>query len=184
MGKLVEKAVLLIPHPDYSNPLASGSAPISENIALIFEKSILVRDGVYTSVEETEHYINVSRKLAMHARKTQSYHWQTQGLKVSGRGYVKNKDARRYQLGYKTYSVMLKDLVKGSARGSILLINDFLAGVGELGVAAVHARVSQEANDAGVTISYWGCEVKKTLLEIAKANINTTIWGKCFLISV
>ena len=85
-GKRIEKALLLIPRPDYSNPLVSGSAPTSENTDAIFEKSILVRDGVYTSVEETGHYINVSRKLAMHARKTQSDHWQTQGLKVSGCG--------------------------------------------------------------------------------------------------
>ena len=71
-GKSVEKAVLLIPRPDYSNPLASGSAPTSENTDAIFEKSILVRDGVYTEVEETDQYINVSRKLAVHARRTQS----------------------------------------------------------------------------------------------------------------
>ena len=31
-----------------------------------------------------------------------------------------------------------------------MLINDFMAGVGELGVAAVHARVSQTAKDVGV----------------------------------
>ena len=75
---------------------------------------------------------------------------------------------------------MLKDLIKGIAPGSTLLINDFLGGVGELGVAAVHARASQEAKDAGVAIAYWGVEPKGTLLEIAKANINTTI-GELFL---
>ena len=47
-------------------------------------------------------------------------------------------------------------------------------------MAAVHARASQEAKDAGVTISYWGVEPNGTLLEIAKANINTTI-GELFL---
>ena len=51
---------------------------------------------------------------------------------------------------------MLKDLIKGSPLGSKLLINDFMAGVGELGMAAVHARVSQEANDVVVTVSYLG----------------------------
>ena len=74
-GKRAEKALLLIPRPDYRNPLASGSAPASENTDAIFEKSILVRDGVYTEVEETEQYINVSRRIAMHARKTQPGHW-------------------------------------------------------------------------------------------------------------
>ena len=88
--------------------------------------------------------------------------------------------AARGQLGYKTYLCMLKDLIKGIPQGSTLLINDFLGGVGELGVAAVHARASQEAKDAGVTISYWGVEPNGTLLEIAKANINTTI-GELFL---
>eukprot|EP00974_Lingulodinium_polyedra_P116462 11159237-Lingulodinium_polyedra.AAC.1 len=50
---------------------------------------------------------------------------------------------------------MLLDLIKG-CEGSTLLINDFLAGIGELGVAAVRARCPQEAKDAGVRVCYWG----------------------------
>ena len=177
-GSALKKAILLIPHPDYSNPLASGSAPISENTALIFEKSILVRDGVYTEVEETDQYINVSRKLAVHARRTQSSHWQTPGLKLNGRGYVANKDARG-QLGYKTLLCMLKDLIKGAPTGSTLLINDFLAGVGELGVAAVHARASQEAKDAGVTLSYWGSSRRLHFWRLRRRT-STPRLEKCF----
>ena len=124
-GKRIETALLLIPRPDYTNQLAAGSAPSSEAGSTIFEKSILVRDGVYADVEETEEYIDVTRNNALHARKTQSGHWQTSGLKLPGRGYVANKAARG-QLGYKTYMCMLKDLIKGIAPGSTLLINDFL----------------------------------------------------------
>ena len=60
-GKRIEKALLLIPRPDYTNQLAAGSAPSSEAGSTIFEKSILVRDGVYTDVQETDEYINMSR---------------------------------------------------------------------------------------------------------------------------
>ena len=178
MGKRIEKTLLLIPRPDYKtdkSTLASGSEAAS---CTVFEKSILVHSGVYTEVEEQEEYINVSRQNGIHSRKTQSGHWQTLGLKVP-RGQVANKAACG-QWGYKTSLCMLMDLIKGSPQGSKLLINDFMAGVGELGVAAVHARVSQEAKDVGVTVSYWGIEPKNILLDIAKANINTTI-GELFL---
>ena len=56
-GSALKRHSYSFPAPDYSNPLASGSSPISE----------LVRDGVYTEVEETEQYINVSRKVAIPA---------------------------------------------------------------------------------------------------------------------
>ena len=75
---------------------------------------------------------------------------------------------------------MVKDLLKGMPPASTLLINDFMAGVGELGVAAMHARASQEATEAGVRVCYWGFESRKMFAQIAKANINTTI-GELFL---
>ena len=71
---------------------------------------------------------------------------------------------------------MVKDLLKGMPPASTLLINDFMVGVGELGVAAMHARASQEATEAGVRVCYfWGFESRKMFAQIAKANINTTI---------
>ena len=61
-----------------------------------------------------------------------------------------NKDARG-QVGWQTYASIFKDLVKGCG-ASALLVNDFMAGVGEIGVAALHARCAQEAKDANVRL--------------------------------
>ena len=71
-------------------------------------------------------------------------------------------------------------LAQGHAPVSTLLINDFMAGVGELGVAAMHARARQEATEAGVRVCYWGFESRTMFAQIANANINTTI-GELFL---
>ena len=95
-----------------------------------------------------------------------------------GRGYVVNKDARG-QVGWQTYAGILKDLAKG-CRARALLVNDFMAGVGEVGVAAMHVRCSQEAKDANVRLCYWGYEDKRVFAEIARANINTA-FGKLYL---
>ena len=63
---------------------------------------------------------------------------------------------------------------------STLLINELMVGVGELGVAAMHARASQVATEAGVRVCYWGFESRKMFAQFATANINTTI-GELFL---
>ena len=110
----------------------------------------------------------------MTCRKTQSGHWQTPDLKCSARGHISNKGAR-CQVGWKTYLCLVKDLIKDTPSGSILLINDFMVGVGQLGMAAAYARASQEAKDAGVRVCYWGAENRSIFFEVARANINTTI---------
>ena len=106
-------------------------------------------------MEETNEYIKVSRQSGMKCFTTQSGHWQTQDLKCSSRGHIGSKTGR-CQLGWKTYLCMINDLFKGMPPASTLLINDFRVGVGELGVAAMHARASQEATEAGVRVCYLG----------------------------
>ena len=130
-------------------------------------------------MEETNEYINVSRDSSMKCFTSQSGHWQTENLKCSSRGHIFSKTGR-CQVGWKTYLCLLKDLLKGMPPSSTLLINDFMAGVGELGVAAMHARASPEAKDASVRVCYFGYESRKMFAQIAKANINTTI-GELFL---
>ena len=61
-----------------------------------------------------------------------------------------------------------------------VLVNDFMAGVGEVGVAAMHARCSHEARDANARLCNWGYEDKRVFAEIARANINTA-FGKLYL---
>ena len=118
----------------------------------------------------------MTRSNALHVLKTQSGHWQTKGLKVASRGYVGDQAARG-QLEYTPHLFMLKDLIEGVAPGSTLLINDFLAGVGELGVAAVHARASQEAKDAGVTISYLGVRAEENIAGDCEGEHQHHDWG-------
>ena len=167
----VEKGLLLVPRPD----AVSASGDRDETI---FERTALVRDGVYSELQDYDEFVNVDGKIAQRCRKTQATHWKTDGLSVFGRGYVVNKDARG-QVGWQTYAGILKDLAKG-CRARALLVNDFMAGVGEVGVAAMHVRCSQEAKDANVRLCYWGYEDKRVFAEIARANINTA-FGKLYL---
>ena len=174
--KRIEKGLLLVPIE--STTSASGDATEIVN-AEMHEKSTLFRDGVFTNVEETNEYIKVSRESSMKCFTSQSGHWQTHNLKCSSRGHISSKTGR-CQLGWKTYLCLIKDVLKGMPPSSTLLINDFMVGVGELGVAAMHARASPEAKDLGVRVCYFGYESRKMFAQIAKANINTTI-GELFL---
>ena len=167
----VEKGLLLVPRPD----TVSASGDKDETI---FEKTSLVRDGVYSELQDYDEFVKVSGKVAQQCRKTQATHWKTDDLSVFGRGYVVNKDARG-QVGWQTYAAILKDLVKGCG-ASTLLVNDFMAGVGEVGVAALHVRCAQEAKDANVRLCYWGYEDKRVFADIARANINTA-FGRLYL---
>ena len=167
----VEKGLVLVPRPD----AVSASGGKDETV---FEKTRLVRDGVYSDLQDYDEFVNVSEKVALQCRKTQATHWKTDDLSVFGRGYVVNKGSRG-QVGWQTYAAILKDLVKGCG-ASALLVNDFMAGVGEVGVAALHVRCAQEAKDANVRLCYWGYEDKRVFADIARANINTA-FGSLYL---
>lgn len=169
--KRVERALLLVPSP--------SSMLLSESTRTKLERTTLLQDGVYTDIEDTGEYIKVTEDLSRDCFKSQAQDWRTDGLKCPCRGKVANKDARG-QWGCMTYECLFKDVIKALDPGSTLLICDFTAGVGEVGVAATHVRASQEARDHGVCVCYWGNENRKKFYEIARANINTTM-GELFL---
>ena len=72
------------------------------------------------------------------------------------------------QLGAQAVEIVLRDLVKTCTK-KVLLVNDMVAGVGEVALAALGARLSDEARESGVRICYWGFEFRKNLLELASA---------------
>ena len=63
---------------------------------------------------------------------------------------------------------LLRDLAKTCSK-RVLLVNDMVAGVGEAAMAALGARLSDEARESGVRVCYWGFEFRKNLLELASA---------------
>ena len=121
--KAAEKALLLISQP------ASGGDKVG------FEKATMMRDGVYLDMDDPSEFISVSKKLSMQAQG-----WKSENMILSGHGYLANKAAR----GQLTYACVLKDLTK-HCTAPTLLINDFVAGVGRIGVVALHTKCSQEA---------------------------------------
>jgi hypothetical protein len=61
-----------------------------------------------------------------------------------------------------------------------LVINDFMAGVGDAGKAAVLTKVSPETIARGVRVCYWGFEERRTFAEVGRANVRTTV-GEVFI---
>ncbi len=142
------------------------------------DTSALLRDGMFVELEAPNEFVNVNKKFSVECRRSQTQGWKTEGLTTTSRNYVTNKVARG-QLGWQTYAVMLTDVVKHCSAPN-LLVNDFMAGVGEVGIAALRVKVSEVAKQAGVRVFYWGCDDRRVFAEIACANIRTGI-GEAFL---
>ena len=122
-----DKGLLSIPAPALGGavPASGGTKPNDP-----FEKSATFRDGVLVDLEPPREFFNVSRNFSMECRRSQASGWKTEGLTSTSRNYVAGKVARG-QIGWQTYEVLLTDLVKHCSAPN-LLVNDFMAGVGEV----------------------------------------------------
>ena len=168
-----DKGLLLIPAP-----APGGTVPASTKPNDPFEKSATFRDGVLVDLETPREFFNTSRQFSMECHRSQASGWKTEGLTSTSRNYLAGKVARG-QIGWQTYEVLLTDLVKHCSAPN-LLVNGFMAGVGEVGVAAVRVKVSEVAKQCGVRVFYWGCDERRIFAEVARANIRTHI-GEAFL---
>ena len=171
-----DKGLLLTRAPAFGDTApASGSPPKSNDP---FEKSAVFRDGVLVELTPPREFVNVSKKVSMECRRSQAAGWKTEGLTITSRHFVAGKVARG-QIGWQTYEALLTDLVQNCTAPNVL-VNDFMAGVGEVGVAAVRVKVSEVAKQCGVRVFYWGCDERRIFAEVARANIRTCI-GEAFL---
>ena len=125
--KLIHRALVLIRK---KNPASGG-----DNTD--FQKSTLVKDGVYVDMPHAVEFVSVSKTTSIFAPKSQTQHWKT----VLSRG-KRNQAAQIHgQLGWQTYFEIFKDLLQ-TCNARTLLINDFMAGVGDAGKAAIMTKVS------------------------------------------
>jgi hypothetical protein len=167
---------LLLTRAPASGGTATASGGTKSNDP--FEKSATFRDGVLVELEHPREFINASRKLSIECRRSQAVGWKTEGLTIASRNHAAGKVARG-QIGRQTYEALLTDLVQNCTAPN-LLVNDFMAGVGEVGVAAVRVKVSEAAKQCGVRVFYWGCDERRIFGEVARASIRTCI-GEAFL---
>ena len=160
-------------HIDRALLLIRNNTPAIGGGKTHFEKSKLVSHGLYVDMPEATEFVKVDKQLGFHVRKSQAMGWRTDNLHVGGRGYLGNKAARG-QLGWQSYCTIFKDLVE-HCNADTLIINDFMAGVGDAGKAAVLTKVSPEAIARGVRVCYWGFEERRMFAEVGRDNIRTTV---------
>ena len=130
------------------------------------EQSIALRHGAYVDVENPTSFVVASRKEAARARRVMMQGWSFDS-KTSSHKY-NNSSVIQGQLGEEAVLTLLRDLAKTCSK-KVLLVNDMVAGVGEVALAALGARLSDEARESGVRVCYWGFEFRKNLLELASA---------------
>ena len=172
--------VHVIHAPDASNNRkvteAIMIAPTSEDTTGL-EQSIALRHGAFVDVENVRSFVVVSRKEAARARRALMEGWSFDSklatCKLSGNSLFQG------QIGQCTVETVLKDFAKTCDR-KVLLVNDMVAGVGEVALAALGARLSNEARESGVRVCYWGSEFRRVQREVASARFKTEI-GKAYL---
>ena len=135
-------------------------------------ESTAFRSGSYMEVPVPSEWINVSRKIAMQAKRIMAErgHMETSTSEAIGSCGVKygmNKVCRG-QLGSGLHGMWIHDMVK--CRGTkALLICDFAHGAGEIMKACISAKVSEEASSTGVRVCAWGHDPRKNFVEIGRA---------------
>jgi len=152
--------------------------PLDEDDVTGMERSEVMKQTMMTEAPIPSEYVNVSRKIAMNARMKMQDHWEFEvasGTSV----YRCASKVGRGQLGAETHELVLRDLAKNSSR-RVLAVNDFISASGEIGIAAVDARLSEEAVGNNCTVCYWGYDFRPTFSEVGSARVKTYV-GKKYL---
>ena len=123
-------------------------------------------------------YVNISRRVAMNAKRAFEIDWKFKVASGTSVNICQSKVGRG-QLGPYTHELCLKDLAKNCSR-KVLLVNDFIRASGEIGVASVAAKVSEEAVGNNCNVCYWGLDFRPTFAEVSKARIKTEL-GRHYL---
>ena len=152
--------------------------PTSEFTASGLESSTLLTSAMFADMPIATSVSNCTRKCAVKARRDLENGWEFKDAMLGAASYAQNKVCRG-QLGTVFYESLLKDVVKHCTR-KVLLVNDFIAGCGEVGVAAIGAKVSQEAAEQNVRVCYFGAEFRKTFSLIGHARVQTAL-GRSYL---
>ena len=152
--------------------------PVADDVMTGFENTTAVRSGMFTNVPTSTSYVSVNKKVAMQAKRAGYEHWKFQCPSISSPKYCQSKVARG-QLGDAFYSHVICDFVKNCSR-KVVLINDLVMGCGEVGVAAVGAKHSDEATNNCVRVCYFGFEYRRNYHEVANARVRTCV-GEAYL---
>ena len=147
--------------------------PAADAVMTGFENATAVKSGMFTGVPTSVSYVAVNKKVAMQAKRALFDDWKFTPQTVATPKYCQSKVARG-QFGEQFYKHVLLDFIKNCSR-KFILINDFVMGCGECGVAAVGAKYAEEATTAGVRVFYWGHEHRRTYHEVGKARIATCV---------
>ncbi len=152
--------------------------PVEEKPGTGLDTPILVRTGAYTQVPKQEHYCKVSRKVALQAKQSQINGWCFEEEQVASMRDVTTK-VTRGELGAELHAHWLRDVVTSCSR-KFVLINCFIMGTGEVGLAAVRAKASAEATTNDIRVCYFGHDPRKLFHEVARARCRTQV-GKLYL---
>ena len=152
--------------------------PLEEDDVTGMERSAVMKHAMMTEAPISSEYVNVSRKIAMNARMKMQDHWAFEVASGTSAYHCASKVGCG-QLGAETHELVLKDLAKHCSR-RVLAVNDFIRASGEIGVATVDARLSEEAVGNNCTVCYWGYGFRPTCSEASSARVKTHI-GKQYL---
>ena len=152
--------------------------PLDEDDMTGMERSAILKQTVLTEVPIASEYVSISRKVAMNAKMKMQEHWEFEVARGTSVYQCASKVGRG-QLGTDTHEHVLKDLVKTCSR-RVLVVNDFMRASGEVGIATVNTRFSEEAVGNNCTMCYWGYDFRPTFGEVSNARVKTHI-GRMYL---
>eukprot|EP00974_Lingulodinium_polyedra_P118003 11165525-Lingulodinium_polyedra.AAC.1 len=103
--------------------------PLDEDDVTGMERSDAMKHGFFTDAPVADSFVNISRKVAMSAKRALEDNWEFE-LASGSSVYACASKVGRGQLGVSTHELILKDIAKNCYR-PVLLVSEFVSASGE-----------------------------------------------------
>ena len=139
------------------------------------EESAMFSSGNYVNVPVPDHFVKVSKKICMQAKRAMQEHYSFDSSErdLQGARFAASKVSRA-QLGTAIHEVWMKDILT-TCGVKCMTVNDYAHGSGEVQAAAVNCKVSAEATAANVRVCSWAHDPRPIFAGIGDARSRSSV---------
>ena len=146
-------------------PVESGFGVVHNKL----EQTVMFKSGNYLQVPVPTHFIKISKKLSMQAKRamTDHYTFDSSVCEQQGQRFAASKVSRG-QMGIPAHEIWMKDIITHCGMKAVMFC-DYAHGSSEIQCAAINCKVSPEAIAANVRVLSWAHDPRRVFADIGMA---------------
>ena len=146
-------------------PVESGFGVVHNKL----EETVMFKSGNYLQVPVPTHFIKISKKLSMQAKRamTDHYTFDSSVCEQQGQRFAASKVSRG-QMGIPTHEIWTKDIITHCGVKAVMFC-DYAHSSSEIQCAAINCKVSPEAVAANVRVLSWAHDPRRVFADIGMA---------------